>query len=42
MTGARLVGTLVRGLEVRDQSLGIATACVAGGQGISILVERVG
>ena len=41
MTGARLVSTLVQGLEVRDQSLGIATACVAGGQGISILVERV-
>ena len=41
MTGARLVGTLVHGLEARDQALGIATACIAGGQGISILVERV-
>jgi acetyl-CoA C-acetyltransferase len=40
MTGARLVQTLVHGLEVRDQHLGLATACVAGGQGLSILVER--
>lgn len=41
MTGARLVGTLVHGLAVRDQRYGIATTCVAGGQGMAVLVERV-
>lgn len=41
MTGARLVGTLVHGLAVRDQQLGVATTCIAGGQGMAVLVERL-
>jgi acetyl-CoA acetyltransferase family protein len=38
-TGARLVLTLLRELRRRDGGLGIATACIGGGQGIAILVE---
>ncbi|WP_432835709.1 thiolase family protein [Dactylosporangium sp. CA-092794] len=41
MTGLRLVGTLVNGLERRGGRLGIATLCVGGGQGMAMLVERV-
>jgi acetyl-CoA C-acetyltransferase len=40
-TGARLVGTLVRGLAERDGTLGLATTCVAGGQGVAMVVERL-
>jgi acetyl-CoA C-acetyltransferase len=41
MTGARLVGALLTGLEARDGELGLATLCVGGGQGMALLVERV-
>jgi acetyl-CoA C-acetyltransferase len=41
MTGARLVGTLVHGLAERDGTFGLATTCVAGGQGIAMVVERL-
>ncbi len=39
-TGARIVVTLLAGMEARGQRLGIATLCISGGMGISILVER--
>ncbi len=42
MSGARLVGTLVRELERRGGRLGLATMCVGVGQGVAIAVERVG
>ncbi len=41
MSGARLVGTLVRELERRGGRLGLATMCVGVGQGVAIAVERV-
>ncbi|AWB90313.1 acetyl-CoA C-acyltransferase [Homoserinimonas hongtaonis] len=40
-TGIRLIGTLVNGLRTRDQSLGMATLCVGGGQGMAIVIERL-
>ena len=39
-TGARLVGTLSRILEVENGRFGLATACVGGGQGVSTIIER--
>ncbi|HLH85236.1 MAG TPA: acetyl-CoA C-acyltransferase, partial [Thermoplasmataceae archaeon] len=40
-TGARIVGTLARELKEKKKEKGIATLCVGGGQGFSILVEAV-
>ena len=40
-TGARLVLTLLGELQRRDQSLGLATLCIGGGQGGAIIVERM-
>ena len=40
-TGARLVGTLISALRQRDQTFGIASMCVAGGQGMALLLERI-
>lgn len=39
-TGARLVLTLLRELERRDQNIGLATLCIGGGQGAAVIVER--
>jgi acetyl-CoA C-acetyltransferase len=41
MTGARIMGTLLNGLETDDKQVGLETMCVAGGQGKAMLVERV-
>lgn len=40
-TGARIAGTLARELKEKKKELGIATLCVGGGQGYSMLLERV-
>jgi acetyl-CoA acetyltransferase family protein len=40
-TGTRLVLTLLRELQRRSGRYGLATACIGGGQGIAIVVERV-
>lgn len=40
-SGARLVLTLLHELGRRSGSLGLATMCVGGGQGASVVVERV-
>lgn len=40
-TGARLVGTLINGLQTRDAALGLATLCVGGGQGMAMVLERL-
>lgn len=40
-TGVRLVGTLSHGLATRDGTLGLATLCVGGGQGMALVVERL-
>lgn len=40
-SGARLVGTLARILQEKNGDYGVATACVGGGQGAAIVIERV-
>lgn len=40
-TGGRLVGTLINGLQSKDGSLGLATLCVGGGQGMAMVLERL-
>ena len=39
-SGARLVGTLARELQATGKEYGMATLCVGGGQGFSILLQR--
>jgi acetyl-CoA C-acetyltransferase len=41
MTGARIMTTLLNGLETRDQTIGLETMCVGGGQGMAMIVERL-
>jgi acetyl-CoA C-acetyltransferase len=41
MTGARIMTTLINGLETDDKTIGLETMCVAGGQGEAMLVERL-
>jgi acetyl-CoA C-acetyltransferase len=41
MTGARVLTTLINGLQARDQTLGLETMCVGGGQGMAMVVERL-
>jgi acetyl-CoA C-acetyltransferase len=40
-TGARITTTLLHALRTHDKRLGLATLCISGGMGISMLVERV-
>jgi acetyl-CoA C-acetyltransferase len=39
-SGARMALTLLREMERRDASLGVATACAVGGQGGALILER--
>ncbi|MFF2842871.1 acetyl-CoA C-acetyltransferase [Paenarthrobacter sp. NPDC057981] len=41
MTGARMTSTLLNGLVERDGTLGLATLCVGGGQGMAVVFERL-
>ena len=41
MTGARIMTTLLNGLETDDKPIGLETMCVAGGQGEAMIVERL-
>jgi acetyl-CoA C-acetyltransferase len=41
MTGARIMTTLINGLETEDKTVGLETMCVGGGQGMAMIVERV-
>ncbi len=41
MTGARIMATLLNGLDARDGRYGIESMCVAGGMGQAMLVERL-
>jgi acetyl-CoA C-acetyltransferase len=41
MTGARIMCTLLNDLETDDKSIGLETMCVAGGQGMAMVVERL-
>ena len=42
MTGARIMTTLLNGLEDRGGRYGLETMCVGGGQGMAMVVERLG
>jgi acetyl-CoA C-acetyltransferase len=41
MTGARIMTTLLNGLDAVDGRYGIESMCVAGGMGQAMLVERL-
>jgi acetyl-CoA C-acetyltransferase len=41
MTGARILCTILNGLEQRDQTIGLETMCVGGGQGMAMILERL-
>jgi acetyl-CoA C-acetyltransferase len=40
-SGARILVTLLYALKKRNKSLGLATLCVGGGQGVAMVVERL-
>ncbi|EHD22226.1 MULTISPECIES: acetyl-CoA C-acetyltransferase [Brenneria] len=40
-SGARILVTLLYALADRDKTLGLATLCVGGGQGVAVIVERI-
>ena len=41
MTGARIMTTLINGLQHRNKRFGLETMCVGGGQGMAMIVERL-
>lgn len=41
MTGARIMATLINGLEDADKTVGLETMCVGGGQGMAMIIERL-
>ena len=41
MTGARIMTTLINGLEHEDKRFGLETMCVGGGQGMAMIIERL-
>jgi acetyl-CoA C-acetyltransferase len=41
MTGARITGTLLNGLQTYDKTWGLETMCVGGGQGMAMVLERL-
>jgi acetyl-CoA C-acetyltransferase len=42
MTGARITTTLVNSLQFHDKQFGLETMCVGGGQGMAMIIERLG
>jgi acetyl-CoA C-acetyltransferase len=42
MTGARIMATLLNGLDDADKTIGLESMCVGGGQGMAMIVERLG
>ncbi len=40
-SGARILVTLLHAMQTRDVTTGLATLCIGGGQGISVIVERI-
>jgi acetyl-CoA C-acetyltransferase len=40
-TGARIMTTLINGLQFDDKQFGLETMCVGGGQGMAIVLERL-
>jgi len=41
MTGARITTSLIHGLQARDKEIGVETMCVAGGQGMALVIQRL-
>jgi acetyl-CoA C-acetyltransferase len=41
MTGARIMATLLNGLDDRNGTFGLESMCVGGGQGMAMIVERL-
>ncbi|MBU3688583.1 MAG: acetyl-CoA acetyltransferase [Acidimicrobiales bacterium mtb01] len=41
MTGARIMTTLIHGLQEGNKQYGLETMCVGGGQGMAMIVERL-
>jgi acetyl-CoA C-acetyltransferase len=41
MTGARIMTTLIHGLQATDSTFGLETMCVGGGQGMAMVIERL-
>ena len=41
-TGAIMTVKLLEEIELRDQTLGLVTMCVGGGQGVATIFERIG
>jgi acetyl-CoA C-acetyltransferase len=41
MTGARIMTTLINGLQTDDKTFGLETMCVGGGQGMAMIIERL-
>jgi acetyl-CoA C-acetyltransferase len=42
MTGARILTTLINGLQTVDGCFGLETMCVGGGMGMAMIIERIG
>ena len=40
-SGARIVATLLNDLQTANKTMGIATLCIGGGQGIATIIERL-
>ncbi|GAA0349443.1 acetyl-CoA C-acetyltransferase [Morganella psychrotolerans] len=40
-SGARVLVTLLHALQAQNKTLGLATLCIGGGQGISMVIERL-
>ena len=41
MTGARIMTTLIHGLQDADKEFGLETMCVGGGQGMAMIIQRL-
>ena len=41
MTGARILTTLLNGLQTADKQVGLETMCVGGGMGMAMIIERL-
>ncbi|MEK7411124.1 MAG: acetyl-CoA C-acetyltransferase [Actinomycetota bacterium] len=41
MTGARIMTTLINGLQAEDKTYGLESMCVGGGQGMAMIIERL-
>ena len=41
MTGARIMTTLIHGLQDDNKNIGMESMCVGGGQGMAMIVERM-